>query len=124
MRGFDLAGIDDPAGADWIEGHGADLAKALRSRDASRPTILLAHRPDHVKEAARAGVALQLSGHTHGGQLAPIGWTLERIHQPYVCGLYRIGETTLYVTSGAGHWGPPMRLGTRAEIVLVELDAS
>jgi predicted MPP superfamily phosphohydrolase len=121
MRGFDLAGIDDPSGADWIEGHGPDLAKALGARETNRPTILLAHRPDHVADAARAGVALQLSGHTHGGQLAPIGWTLERIHQPYVCGLYQVDKTTLFVTSGAGYWGPPMRLGTRAEIVLVEL---
>lgn len=121
LGGFDLAGIDDPSGKDWIEGHGADLDKALAARDDSHPTILLAHRPDHVAEAARAGVALQLSGHTHGGQLAPIGWTLERIHQPYVQGLYKVADTTLFVTSGAGYWGPPMRLGTRAEIVLVEL---
>jgi predicted MPP superfamily phosphohydrolase len=122
MRGLDLAGIDDPSGAEWLEGHGPDLAKALRDRDATRPTILLAHRPSHVRDAAAAGVALQLSGHTHGGQLAPIGWTLERIHAPWVCGLYQVAGTTLYVTSGAGYWGPPMRLGTRAEIVLFELD--
>jgi predicted MPP superfamily phosphohydrolase len=122
IRGFDLVGIDDPSGSRWLEGHGSDLARALASRDESRPAILLAHRPDHVDEASRAGVALQLSGHTHGGQIAPVGWTLERLHQPYVCGLYRVSRTALYVTSGAGFWGPPMRLGTRAEIALIELD--
>ena len=124
IRGFDLVGIDDPSGSRWIEGHGSDLARALEARDETRPAILLAHRPDHVGDASRAGIALQLSGHTHGGQLAPIGWTLERLHQPYVCGLYRVSSTALYVTSGAGFWGPPMRLGTRAEIAVIELDVA
>jgi predicted MPP superfamily phosphohydrolase len=115
-RGFDLIGIDDESGA-------PDLAGALAGRDRSRASVLLAHRPDVVAEAARAGIGLQLSGHTHGGQIAPLGWTLERLRQPYVFGLYEIGETLLYVTSGAGYWGPPMRLATRAEIVCLDLDS-
>ncbi len=122
--GFDLAGIDDLEGSEWLEGHGADLARALDGRDLVRPVVLLAHRPDGIEEAARHGVALQLSGHTHGGQIAPIGSGLERIHSPYLYGRYDVGGTTLYVTSGAGYWGPPMRIGTRAEIVLFELSAA
>jgi len=64
---------------------------------------------------------LQLSGHTHGGQIVPIGWALERLRQPYVYGMHQIEKTTLYVTSGAGYWGPPMRFATRAEIALFEI---
>jgi len=120
--GFDLIGVDDPSGASWLPGHGTDLETATRGRDPSRASVLLAHRPDDVADAAARGIGLQISGHTHGGQIEPIGWALERMHQPYVCGLYEIGRTILYVTSGAGYWGPPMRLGTRAEIVLFELE--
>ena len=119
--GFDLIGVDDPSGSSWLAGHGTDLPAALRGRDPSRASVLLAHRPDDVLEAARHGIGLQLSGHTHGGQITPIGWALERLRQPYVFGLYDVGKTTLYVTSGAGYWGPPMRLATRSEIVLFEL---
>lgn len=111
---FDLVGIDDPSGA-------SDLEAAVRGRDPSRASILLAHRPDGVHAASAHGIGLQISGHTHGGQISPLGWAVERAHQPYVFGLYEIGETLLYVTSGAGYWGPPMRLGTRAEIVVFEL---
>jgi predicted MPP superfamily phosphohydrolase len=119
--GFDLAGIDDLSGGDWVEGHGPNLERALAERDMGRPVVLLAHRPDRIEEAAKHGVALQLSGHTHGGQIAPVGWGLERLHLPYVYGMYEVNGTQLYVTSGAGYWGPPMRCGTRAEIVLFEL---
>ncbi len=113
-HGFDLIGIDDPSGT-------PDLHAALRGRDTTRASVLLAHRPDEVAAAARHGIGLQLSGHTHGGQVSPLGWLLERAHQPYVFGLYAVEKTALYVTSGAGYWGPPMRLGTRAEIALFEL---
>ncbi len=91
------------------------MGVTIRGHPSSSPTA------DGVLEAARHGIGLQLSGHTHGGQIAPIGWALERIRQPYVFGLHDVGGTILYVTSGAGYWGPPMRLGTRAEIVVVEL---
>jgi len=121
--GFDLIGIDDQSGGSWVKGHGPDLSTAASGRDATRASVLLAHRPDGVLEAARHGIGLQLSGHTHGGQIAPIGWALERLRQPYVFGLHEVGSTTLYVTSGAGYWGPPMRLGTRGEIVMFELTA-
>ena len=112
--GFDLIGIDDPSGR-------PDLGAAVEGRDRDRPSILLAHRPDDVHEAAGQGIDLQLSGHTHGGQIFPAWWLAERLHQPHVYGLYDVGKTRLYVTSGAGTWGPPMRLGARAEIAVIEL---
>ncbi len=116
VDGFDLVGVEDQAG-DF------DLARALRGRDPTRPAILLAHRPDDVMQAVHHEIDFQISGHTHGGQIAPVGLVLERLRQPYIYGLYAIDATLLYVTSGAGFWGPPMRLATRAEIVLFELES-
>lgn len=123
MTDFDLVGVDDQAGSSWLDDHGTDLEKALRGRDATKPAILLAHRPDGILDAVKHGIALQLSGHTHGGQIAPIGWALERLRQPYVYGMHEIEKTVLYVTSGAGYWGPPMRFATRAEIAVFELES-
>ena len=118
---FDLAGIDDrTAAASGLPGHGADLGAALDGRDEGTPVVLLAHQPFMVGQAAQAGVDLQLSGHTHGGQLWPFDYAI-RLDQPAVEGLSRHGDTQLYVTSGAGFWGPPMRIGARPEITVVEL---
>ncbi len=119
---IDLAGIDDPTGVGF-PGHGPDLARALAGRDPTRPVVLLAHQPKQVRDAERLGVDVQLSGHTHGGQLAPFGW-LVRLVQPAVAGLHRFGPTWLYVSRGAGSWGPPMRLANPAEIAVIELRAS
>ena len=82
--------------------------------------VLLAHQPKAVAEAADHGVALVLSGHTHGGQLWPWTW-LVKLDQPYVAGLHRLRDTWIYVSQGTGYWGPPMRLGTVAEITQVVL---
>ncbi|RZU33855.1 metallophosphoesterase [Blastococcus saxobsidens] len=118
---FDLAGIDDrTAAASGLPGHGADLDAALDGRDDATPVVLLAHQPVMVDQAARAGVDLQLSGHTHGGQLWPFDYAV-RLDQPAVEGLSRHGDTQLYVTAGAGFWGPPMRVGARPEVTVVEL---
>ncbi len=117
-EGFDLAGVDDYHAAGG--GHGPDLDGALRDRDPQREIVLLAHQPKQVIEAARAGVGLQLSGHTHGGQLFPWGLFV-RLQQPYVKGLVRLGDTQLYISCGTGYWGPPMRLGAPAEITLITL---
>ncbi|WP_236831336.1 metallophosphoesterase [Blastococcus sp. KM273128] len=120
---FDLAGIDDrTAASSGLPGHGADLDAALDGRDDSTPVVLLAHQPVQVAQAAAAGVDLQLSGHTHGGQLWPFDYAV-RLDQPAVEGWSRHGDTQLYVTSGAGYWGPPMRVGARPEITVVELRA-
>ncbi|RBY88830.1 metallophosphoesterase [Blastococcus sp. TF02A-26] len=120
---FDLAGIDDRTAADsGLAGHGADLDAALDGRDDAVPVVLLAHQPVQVDQARAAGVDLQLSGHTHGGQLWPFDYAI-RLDQPATEGLSRHGDTQLYVTSGAGYWGPPMRIGARPEVTVVELRA-
>jgi uncharacterized protein len=120
---FDLAGIDDRTAAfSGLPGHGADLDAALDGRDDETPVVLLAHQPFMVEQARAAGVDLQLSGHTHGGQLWPFDYVIS-LDQPSVEGLSRYGDTQLYVTSGAGYWGPPMRVGARPEVTVVELRA-
>jgi uncharacterized protein len=119
----DLAGIDDrTAASSGVPGQGADLDAALDGRDDATPVVLLAHQPVMVEQASAAGVDLQLSGHTHGGQLWPFDYVI-RLDQPAVEGLSRHGDTQLYVTSGAGYWGPPMRVGARPEVTVVELRA-
>jgi len=110
---FDLAGVDDHSAKG--DGHGEDLPKALLGRDLNRELVLLAHQPRTIFEAKEHGVGLQLSGHTHGGQLWP--WTyLVRLQQPVVAGLARFGNSLMYVSRGTGYWGPPMRLGAPSEI--------
>ncbi|HET8680876.1 MAG TPA: metallophosphoesterase [Micromonosporaceae bacterium] len=115
---LDLAGVNDVAGRDF--GDGPDFARALDGRDPSRPVVLLAHQPVQAFEAARHGVDLQLSGHTHGGQLIPFN-LLVKLQQPVVTGLGTVDGTPVYVTDGAGFWGPPVRVGVPPEVTLVEL---
>ena len=110
-----LAGIDDHESASFDIGHRPDLPKAVAGRDRSCPLVLLAHQPRAIHEAVRNAVDLQLSGHTHGGQLWPLTW-LMRAGQPVVAGLVKFGETFVYVSRGTGHSGPPMRLAAPAEI--------
>lgn len=118
-----LAGIDDYESERIEVGHGPDLAKAVAGRDVTRPLVLLAHQPKAIYEAVRHGVDLQLSGHTHGGQLWPLGW-LHRISQPVVAGLKKFNDTFLYVSCGTGSSGPPMRLAAPAEITHITLRAT
>lgn len=118
---FDLAGIDDQWAARYGRGHGPDLARAVAGRDPERELVLLAHQPKAIEEAVRHGVGLQLSGHTHGGQIWPFG-LLVPLAQPYLKGLHRHGDfTQIYVSQGTGFWGPPMRVGAPAEITRVIL---
>ncbi|WP_405470710.1 metallophosphoesterase [Streptomyces canus] len=115
---FDLAGVNDIAGES--EGQGPDFAKALGDRDAARACVLLAHQPVQIHDAVDHGVDLQLSGHTHGGQLWP-GNLLAEAANPTVAGLERYGDTQLYVSRGAGAWGPPTRVGAPSDITVIEL---
>jgi predicted MPP superfamily phosphohydrolase len=120
-RTFDLAGVDDHSAARYPEeGHGENLARALQDRQPDRLVVLLAHQPRTVLEAARFGVDLQLSGHTHGGQIWPLG-ALVRLQQRFIAGLHRHTNTHIYVSRGTGYWGPPMRLGAPAEIAQIVL---
>ncbi|MBT2402355.1 MULTISPECIES: metallophosphoesterase [unclassified Streptomyces] len=115
---FDLAGVNDIQGE--TEGHGPDFQAALGDRNRSRAAVLLAHQPVVIHDAVRHGVGLQLSGHTHGGQLWP-GNYLAELANPTVAGLERYGDTQLYVSRGAGAWGPPVRVGAPSDITVVEL---
>jgi predicted MPP superfamily phosphohydrolase len=117
---LELAGVDDWTAHHFGHGHGADLPRALAGRDPALPLVLLAHQPKQAEAAARAGVDLQLSGHTHAGQLWPFS-LLVRLDTPYVRGLHRVGGMLLYVSSGTGYWGPPMRLGTASELTRLTL---
>ncbi|MCT7356615.1 metallophosphoesterase [Streptomyces sp. 15-116A] len=115
---FDLAGVNDVAGED--EGQGPDFARALGDRDRTRACVLLAHQPVQIHEAVDHGVDLQLSGHTHGGQLWP-GNLIASAANPTLAGLESYGDTQLYVSRGAGAWGPPTRVGAPSDITVIEL---
>jgi predicted MPP superfamily phosphohydrolase len=116
-----LAGVDDiTAESSGVEGHRADLERAL-GEDAELPVLLVAHQPKYVAQAAAAGVDLQISGHTHGGQIWPFHY-LVRTEQPVVSGLSRHGDRTLLYTSrGTGFWGPPFRVFAPSEITVLTL---
>ncbi|WP_307820632.1 metallophosphoesterase [Streptomyces silvae] len=118
IAGFDLAGVNDVAGES--EGQGPDFARALGDRDRGRASVLLAHQPVVIDDAVEYGVGLQLSGHTHGGQLWP-GNLVAELANPTVAGYERYGDTQLYVSRGAGAWGPPVRVGAPSDITVVEL---
>ncbi|MCV7073724.1 metallophosphoesterase [Mycobacterium rufum] len=117
-----VAGVDDAtAKASGLHGHGANLDAALAGAESGLPILLLAHQPKQVAHAVRAGVDLQLSGHTHGGQIWPFH-ALVRLEQPVVSGLSRHGErTALYTSRGTGFWGPPFRVFAPSEITLLTL---
>jgi predicted MPP superfamily phosphohydrolase len=118
---FDLAGVDDHSAARSGEpGHGENLDQALANLDPAREVVLLAHQPKSVFAATPFGVGLQISGHTHGGQIWPFTY-LVRLQQPFIAGLHRHGATQVYISRGTGYWGPPMRLGAPAEITQLVL---
>jgi predicted MPP superfamily phosphohydrolase len=118
---FDLAGVDDRSAERFGGPPAAEaMARALGGRDPARELVLLAHQPRSFVEAARYGVGLQLSGHTHGGQVWPFG-AVVRLTQPFLAGLHRSGDSQIYVSRGTGYWGPPMRLGSPAEITEIVL---
>ena len=114
-----LAGIDD----NWTKR--ADLDAALEHRPEGIPTVLLAHDPERFAEAARRDVAVVLSGHTHGGQVAfPFlaRWlNASKLAHEFQIGLYTKGDSTLYVSGGLGTTGPPVRLGVAPSIALIRL---
>ena len=91
--------------------------------DRGRASILLTHAPDRPAVAEQEGISLQLSGHTHGGQFLPYTFIASRVYRQFVHGLSRIGNLQVFTNWGAGTWGPPMRVGTKPEIVLIRLEA-
>ncbi|MCX5232643.1 metallophosphoesterase [Streptomyces sp. NBC_00233] len=117
-----VAGVDDvTAEASGLAGHRAHLAGALHGADSDLPVLLLAHQPKFIDRAAAQGIDLQLSGHTHGGQIWPFHH-LVRLDQPAVAGLSHHGtRTLLYTSRGTGFWGPPFRVFAPSEITLLVL---
>jgi uncharacterized protein len=120
---FDLAGVDDHGAEGW-PGHGENLPAALAGRDPSRALVLLAHQPRQVRRAARHGVDLQLSGHTHGGQIWPWHYIVRLQQGGLLAGRYQQGDTQLYVSRGCGYWGPPVRVLAPLEITRIILRAA
>jgi len=121
-EGFELAGVDDFRSKGLAEGHGHDVAASVSGRDETRALVMLAHQPRSIFEGAEHGVDLLLTGHTHGGQIWPV-MHLSGLQNPYVRGLHLHGDTWIYVSSGTGFWGPPMRILSTAEITEVTLRA-
>jgi predicted MPP superfamily phosphohydrolase len=117
-----IAGVDDrTAGGSGVPGHRADHAAALAGAEKDLPVLLLAHQPAQIGRAVEHGVDLQLSGHTHGGQMWPFH-LLVRLDQPVLQGLSRHGERTqLYTSRGTGFWGPPFRIFAPSEITVLTL---
>jgi predicted MPP superfamily phosphohydrolase len=117
--GLWLCGVDDPWSGRF------DLRAALKGRPEGTATVLLSHQPNTWRRAQDLGVELQLSGHTHGGQVALL-WlhrslSLARLITPFVAGLYRVGRSYLYVNRGAGSVMPMVRLGARPEVTELTL---
>jgi uncharacterized protein len=121
---FDLGGIEDRT-AHHYGGLSpeAALSRALEGRDPTRELVLLAHQPRSMFDAAPFGIGLQISGHTHGGQIWPFGY-LVRLQQGFYPGLHRHGDAQIYVSRGTGYWGPPMRLAQPAEITHLTLESA
>lgn len=119
VDGLQIAGVQYRNA--WHQASFASVLQALRL-DRGRPSILLTHAPDHPEIAEAAGISLQLSGHTHLGQFIPWSWIARRIYRQFVYGLSRIGKMQVFTSSGAGTWGPPLRLGSNPEIVVLQFE--
>jgi predicted MPP superfamily phosphohydrolase len=115
---LDLAGVNDATGG--MYGDAPDFAKTFADRDPARPVVLMAHQPVQAVEAAKYGVGLQVSGHTHGGQMVPFD-AVVKLQQPLLSGYGRVDGVPVYVTNGAGFWGPPVRIGAPPQVTLIEL---
>jgi uncharacterized protein len=98
-----------------------EILNSLRDKFFGQPNILLFHSPVNIEQAKNAGVNFQLAGHTHKGQLFPFGFITHLVYKGYDYGLHQNGDFSIYTTTGAGTWGPPMRTGNVPEIVQIRL---
>lgn len=115
-----LAGVNDYRAHQIIPSHRSNPQAALKGINSKKVKILLAHQPSSIFQANEAGFDLQISGHTHGGQFWPFTYPTKKAN-PYLSGLHNHNGTQIYVNSGTGYWGPPLRLGVTAEITLFKL---
>ena len=115
-----LAGVNDYRAHQIIPSHRSNPQAALKGINSEKVKILLAHQPSSIFQANEAGFDLQISGHTHGGQFWPFTYPTKKAN-PYLSGLHNHNGTQIYVNSGTGYWGPPLRLGVTAEITLFKL---
>jgi hypothetical protein len=115
-----VAGVTDYSAGRMVPEHASDPSVALKNAGEHDIKILLAHQPKSSRAARRHAFDLQLSGHTHGGQLFPWNFLVPFVH-PFSRGLYRFDQGWVYVNPGTGYWGPPMRLGVPSEITLLRL---
>jgi hypothetical protein len=119
-NGLQIVGREDLASRQFGGKSRLPLESLVARCDSTRPVVLMDHQPFHLEEAAGARVDLQLSGHTHHGQLWPFNHITDAVYQ-ISHGYGLIGETHFYVSAGVGTWGPPVRLGSRPEIILLTL---
>jgi uncharacterized protein len=118
-----MAGVTDYRMGRHVPGYESSPQKAMAGSPLCDLKILLAHQPLNIFEASHAGFDFQISGHTHGGQYFPANFVFEPFH-PYISGLNMHNSTWIYVSSGTGYWGPPLRLGVPSEITLFTLTSS
>jgi predicted MPP superfamily phosphohydrolase len=118
-----LGGVTDYSAGFHKREHASSPSAAAKSAPPADLKILLAHQPKSIFEAVDAGFDVQLSGHTHGGQLFP-GNIMMAVAQPFVSGMHRYGDTYVYVNPGAGYWGPKARIGSTAEITALVLSSA
>ncbi len=116
LGGIQLIGIDYPP-----RGWKKDIQPVLERMDQTKPAILLYHEPAQIETARRYQVSLQLAGHTHNGQMWPMKIFTSLVYKGFDYGLHRMGDYTIYTSSGAGTWGPPMRIGSTAEVVIITI---
>ncbi len=117
-----IAGVTDLEGARFSEHHRPDPDAAFAHAPAGAPRVLLAHQPRFAKHVTKHDVALQLSGHTHGGQMFPFMFFV-RLQQPVIAGFKRLWGVPVYTSRGTGYWGPPFRIGPSSEITEITLRA-
>jgi predicted MPP superfamily phosphohydrolase len=112
-------------GVGYFDTVNADSQRTLLQKlniDKTKPSILIKHSPSHIDAAESEGISLQVSGHTHMGQVFPLNFITKSVYKNFNYKLKRLGNTQVYTTSGAGTWGPPQRVGTNSEIVVITLE--
>jgi len=122
VDGLPIAGVEYHASSSPLRMKAAMDALRPKNIDRAQPGILLNHAPTRLPIVEQAGFSLQLSGHTHGGQFIPFTWITRSIFGPFTSGLHRFGALQVCTSTGAGTWGPPMRIGSAPEIVVLTFE--